>query len=80
MQCRFFYSLVFLFPLTLPPKIIGKPVRLVIVFDAQYVAKVKSTSVSSSLPFTFSVPKTYGFRTKNIRFWDGERTVLGRKP
>ena len=22
---------------------------------------------------TFSVPKPYGFRTKNIRFWDGER-------
>ena len=22
---------------------------------------------------TFSVPKPYGFRTKNIRFWDEER-------
>ena len=22
---------------------------------------------------TFSVLKPYGFRTKNIRFWDGER-------
>ena len=21
----------------------------------------------------------YGFRTKNVRFWDGERTVLGRR-
>ena len=22
---------------------------------------------------TFSVPKPYGFQTKNIRFWNGER-------
>ena len=37
-------------------------------------------SVSSSLPFTFSVPKPYVFGSETVRFWDGEHTVLGRKP
>ena len=45
----------------------------------QYQLLKDSESVSGSLPFTFSVPKPYGFRTKNIRFWDGERTVNHKK-
>ena len=41
--------------------------------------KKRGKHAYGNLHSTVSVPKTYGLGTKNVRFWDGKRTVLGPK-
>ena len=38
--------------------------------------KKRGKHAYGNLHSTFSVPKTYGLGTKNVRFWDGKRTVF----
>ena len=41
--------------------------------------KKRGKHAYGNLHSTVSVPKTYGLGSKNVRFWDGKRTVLGPK-